>query len=180
MPRMKDDSPVEELFANLAGKISQATGSFWTFSIALLVVLVWAATGPLFHYSETWQLVINTGTTIITFLMVFVIQHAQNKDMRAVQLKLNELIAAVEGASNRLIDVEDLTDRELAHLYTRFQTLARSAQKVSLGAKLTIDSSNEDDEDEPAHAHHHAESERDKKPVSVKPEAKHRKKTRDN
>lgn len=141
---MKDDSAVEDLFAKLAGKISQATGSFWTFSIALGVVLVWAATGPLFHYSETWQLVINTGTTIVTFLMVFIIQHAQNKDMRAVQLKLNELIAAVDGASNRLIDVEDLTDRELQHLYIRFQTLAKSAQKVSLGAKLTIDSSDDD------------------------------------
>src|SRR3954463_6423480 len=146
MPRMKDDSPVEELFANVAGKVSQATGSVWTFSIALAVVLVWAATGPLFHYSETWQLVINTGTTIVTFLMVFIIQHAQNKDMRAIQLKLNELIAAVEGASNRLIDVEDLSDHELAHLYTRFQTLARHAQKVSHGAKLTIDSSDPDGE----------------------------------
>src|SRR5437868_8216199 len=141
MPRMKDDSAIEEVFANVAGKISQATGSFWTFSIALAVVIVWAATGPIFHYSETWQLVINTGTTIVTFLMVFVIQHAQNKDMRAVQLKLNELIAAVEGASNRLIDVEDLTDRELEHLYNRFRSLASDAQKVSQGAKLTIDSS---------------------------------------
>jgi low affinity Fe/Cu permease len=176
---MKDDSPVEEWFANLAGKISQATGSFWTFSIALLVVLVWAATGPIFHYSETWQLVINTGTTIVTFLMVFIIQHAQNKDMRAVQLKLNELIAAVEGASNRLIDVEDLTDRELEHLYTRFQTLAKTAQKVSQGAKLTIDSSDDGKDGPPpsssnGHGHGHAESEADKKPVSVKPEAKHR------
>jgi len=142
---MKDDSAVEDLFAKLAGKISQATGSFWTFSAALLIVLVWAATGPIFHYSETWQLVINTGTTIVTFLMVFVIQHAQNKDMRAVQLKLNELIAAVEGASNRLIDVEDLSDRELAHLYARFQTLAKTAQKVSHGAKLTIDDSGDDE-----------------------------------
>ena len=172
MPRMKDDSAVEEVFAKVAGKISQATGSFWTFSLALLVVLVWAATGPLFQYSETWQLVINTGTTIVTFLMVFVIQHAQNKDMRAVQLKLNELIAAVEGASNRLIDVEDLTDRELEHLYTRFQTLAKSAQKVSHGAKLTIDSSDDEDDD----GHGHAESAADKQPVATKPEAKHRKK----
>ena len=181
MPRMKDDSAVEEVFAKLAGKISQATGSFWTFSLALLVVLVWAATGPLFHYSETWQLVINTGTTIVTFLMVFVIQHAQNKDMRAVQLKLNELIAAVEGASNRLIDVEDLTDREMAHLYARFQTLAKTAQKVSHGAKLTIDSS--DDEGDGGGedgGHGHAESEADKKPVSVKPEAKHHAKKRHN
>ena len=199
MPRMKDDSAVEELFANVAGKVSQAAGSFWTFSLAFLVVLVWAATGPIFHYSETWQLVINTGTTIVTFLMVFVIQHAQNKDMRAVQLKLNELIAAVEGASNRLIDVEDLSDRELEHLYTRFQVLAKTAQKVSQGAKLTIDSSDDEDEDDDddehehdegerdhstpppsssskPHGHGHAESEAEKKPVSIKPEAKRRSK----
>jgi low affinity Fe/Cu permease len=176
---MKDDNAVEELFANLAAKISQATGSFWTFAAALFVVLVWAATGPLFGYSATWQLVINTGTTIVTFLMVFVIQHAQNKDMRAVQLKLNELIAAVEGASNRLIDVEDLSDHELEHLYQRFRHLADSAQKVSQGAKLTIDSDDDEDqgenEGEQAHRHDHAESEADKRPVAVKPEARHRK-----
>jgi low affinity Fe/Cu permease len=180
MPRMKEDSAIEELFAKLAAKISQATGSFWTFSAALLVVLVWGATGPLFHYSETWQLVINTGTTIITFLMVFVIQHAQNKDMRAVQLKLNEIIAAVEGASNRLIDVEDLSDHELEHLYTRFQDLARNAQKLSHGAKLTIDSSDPEGE-APSSSdkktkhrplpYGHAHGEKDKRPVSVKPEA---------
>jgi len=182
MPRMKEDSRIEEWFAALAGKISQATGSFWTFSIALAIVLAWAATGPIFHYSETWQLVINTGTTIITFLMVFVIQHAQNKDMRAVQLKLNELIAAVEGASNRLIDVEDLSDRELEHLYARFQCLAREAQKVSHGAKLTIDSSDPDGEQQaranPQTPHDHAESASEKQPVSAKPEARHRKKRR--
>jgi low affinity Fe/Cu permease len=183
MPRMKEDSGIEDLFATMAGKISQAAGSFWTFSAAFAVVLAWAATGPIFNYSETWQLVINTGTTIVTFLMVFVIQHAQNKDMRAVQLKLNELIAAVEGASNRLIDVEDLSDRELEHLYARFQNLAEAAQKLSHGAKLTIDSSDPDG-DPNAHAqpeppHDHAESAADKKPVSVKPEAQQRKKPRD-
>jgi low affinity Fe/Cu permease len=181
MPRMKDDSAVEEVFAKLAGKISQATGSFWTFSLALLVVLVWAATGPIFHYSETWQLVINTGTTIITFLMVFVIQHAQNKDMRAVQLKLNEIIAAVEGASNRLIDVEDLSDHELEHLYARFQCLARDAQKLSQGAKLSIDSSDpnapklviKDSSTEPENLPHgHAHGEKDKRPVASKEESK--------
>ena len=139
MPRMKDDSAIEELFAKVAGKVSQAAGSFWTFSLALLVVLVWAATGPIFHYSETWQLVINTDTTIVTFLMVFVIQHAQNKDMRAVQLKLNELIAAVEGASNRLIDVEDLTDHELEILYDRYRLLAEKAQRLKPGAQTSID-----------------------------------------
>jgi low affinity Fe/Cu permease len=179
---MKDDTAVEELFAKVASKASQAAGSFWTFSLALLVVLVWAATGPFFNYSETWQLVINTGTTIVTFLMVFVIQHAQNKDMRAVQLKLNELIAAVEGASNRLIDVEDLSDKELEHLYSRFQSLAKTAQKVEHGAKLTIDSA--DDEDEARNEDErdgdsdskprleHAHSERDKKPVASKQESK--------
>lgn len=192
MARMKDESALEEVFAKLAGKVSQAAGSFWTFSLALLVVLVWAFSGPMFHYSETWQLVINTGTTIVTFLMVFVIQHAQNKDMRAVQLKLNELIAAVEGASNRLIDVEDLSDRELEHLYTRFQVLAKTAQKVSQGAKLTIDDHADDDdadhdddehdEDDHGHSqpppsskapgHGHVESESEKKRVSIKPEAR--------
>jgi low affinity Fe/Cu permease len=172
MARMKADSRVEEVFANIAGKASQAAGSFWAFSAALLIVLAWATTGPIFHYSETWQLVINTGTTIVTFLMVFVIQHAQNKDMRAVQLKLNELIAAVEGASNRLIDVEDLTDRELEHLYSRFQTLAKTARKVSHGAKLTIDSSDEDADDDLERAHGHPHSESGKKPVVLKEEAK--------
>jgi low affinity Fe/Cu permease len=180
---MKEDSAVEEVFAKLASKISQATGSFWTFSGALLIVLAWACTGPIFHYSETWQLVINTGTTIVTFLMVFVIQHAQNKDMRAVQLKLNELIAAVEGASNRLIDVEDLSDRELEHLYARFQVLAKSAQKVSHGAKLTIDDSDPDSHTaaaaKPAAPHDHVESEAEKRAVSAKAEARHRKRRRD-
>ena len=179
MPRMRDETAVEELFAKLAGKISQATGSFWTFSVALLVVLVWAATGPLFHYSETWQLVINTGTTIVTFLMVFVIQHAQNKDMRAVQLKLNEIIAAVEGASNRLIDVEDLSDRELEHLYSRFQTLAQEAQKLSHGAKLTIDRDSvpdfppDTDQSTADLPHGHAHGEKAKRPVHSKPESQH-------
>ncbi len=140
---MNENSWLEDVFARMAGRVSQATGSFWTFSVAVLVVLIWAATGPFFGYSQTWQLVINTGTTIVTFLMVFVIQHAQNKEMRAVQLKLNELIAAIEGASNRLIDVEDLTDRELQQLYGRFQHLAQSAQRLSHGVKLTVDT--EDD-----------------------------------
>jgi low affinity Fe/Cu permease len=166
---MKDATPVEDLFARLAAKTSQAAGSFWTFALALLVVVVWAATGPVFGYSETWQLVINTGTTIVTFLMVFVIQHAQNKDMRAVQLKLNELIAAVEGASNRLIDVEDLSDHELEHLYSRFQHLAKTAQKVSHGAKLSV----EDDETESAPPEH-AENEADKKAIRSKTESRNR------
>jgi low affinity Fe/Cu permease len=131
---------IKERFARMAGKVASATGSVWAFSTALGIVLAWAATGPIFHYSETWQLVINTGTTIITFLMVFVIQHAQNKDMRALHLKLNEIIAATEGASNRLIDVEDLSDRELDHLWTRFCNLATEARLLGApGAKISVD-----------------------------------------
>ncbi len=113
MPRMKDDSPLEEVFAKLAGKVSQAAGSFWTFALALLVVLAWAATGPIFQYSETWQLIINTGTTIVTFLMVFLIQNAQNRDASGIQAKLDELIRAVGHARNEFIGIEHLTESEL-------------------------------------------------------------------
>jgi low affinity Fe/Cu permease len=130
---------LEEDFGTLAGKVSAATGSVWAFGLALLVVLVWAATGPFFHFSEVWQLVINTGTTIVTFLMVFIIQHAQNKDIRAVHLKLNELIAAVKGASNRLIDVEDLSEHELAVLFQKFQHLAESASCLEPGAQTSVE-----------------------------------------
>ncbi len=103
-------------FENLAAKATIATGSTTAILISFGAIIVWAATGPVFHYSETWQLVINTGTTIITFLMVFLIQKSQNKESLAVQLKLNELVAANELASNRLVDVEDLTEEELVVL----------------------------------------------------------------
>ena len=130
---------VEDAFSHMAEKASQATGSVWAFSLALAVVVAWAVTGPMFGFSETWQLVINTGTTIITFLMVFIIQHAQNKENRALQLKLNELIAATRGASNRLIDVEDLSDHEIEVLYGRYQKLATSAGRLEPGAVTSID-----------------------------------------
>jgi low affinity Fe/Cu permease len=133
MERLKD------AFARIAEKASQATGSFWAFSLALTVITVWAATGPLFGFSETWQLIINTGTTIITFLMVFLIQHAQNKENRALQLKLNELIAATRGASNRLIDLEDLSEHEIEALYHRYQRLANSARRLKPGAQTSVD-----------------------------------------
>jgi low affinity Fe/Cu permease len=129
----------EETFASIAAKVAEVTGSFWAFSVAALVIVVWALSGPIFHFSDTWQLVINTGTTIVTFLMVFVIQHAQNRDTRAMHLKLNELIAAVEGASNRLIEVEDLTDEELRLLNMRYRHLATSAARLKPGAKLSVD-----------------------------------------
>jgi low affinity Fe/Cu permease len=116
------------LSAELAARVTKFAGSSWGFGAALAVVVIWAATGPLFHFSNTWQLVINTGTTIVTFLMVFLIQRAQNKGALAVQLKLNELIAAIDAASNRLISVEDLSERELEILHEHYRQLASMAK----------------------------------------------------
>ena len=113
----------------LAGRVTSWVGGNWAFASACAVVLVWLATGPLFRYSDTWQLVINTGTTIVTFLMVFLIQRSQNKDSLALQLKLNELVAAVDGASNQLIDVEDLTEDDLHQLHEFYMKLALMAKK---------------------------------------------------
>jgi len=104
------------------------TGSSVAFALALAVVVVWLLTGPLFGFSDTWQLVINTGTTIVTFLMVFLIQRSQNKDSLAIQLKLNELVAAVKGASNRLINVEDFSEDEVRMLHEHYQKLASLAK----------------------------------------------------
>jgi len=114
--------------------VTRWTGSSSAFAVAVGVILVWILTGPLFHYSDTWQLVINTGTTVVTFLMVFLIQRSQNKESMAVQLKLNELIAAMEGASNRLIDVEDLGEDELKVLHAFYTKLVTMSAK---DAKLT-------------------------------------------
>jgi low affinity Fe/Cu permease len=110
-------------------KATQATGTSTAFVLALSVILVWVITGPIFGFSDTWQLVINTGTTIVTFLMVFLIQRTQNKDALAIHLKLNEMVAALEGASNRLIDVEDLTEEEIKTLHEYFKRLASMAKK---------------------------------------------------
>jgi len=120
-------------FDRFAHKITRATGSPYAFLIAFSVVVLWAACGPIFHFADTWQLVINTSTTIVTFLMVFVIQQSQNKDTIALQLKLNELIAATKGASNRLIDIEDLSDKELDQIksfYVRLATRARDEEDI--------------------------------------------------
>jgi low affinity Fe/Cu permease len=108
--------------------ITKFTGSSSAFVLALGIIVVWAGLGPVFGYSDTWQLVINTGTTIVTFLMVFLIQRAQNKDSKAVALKLNELVAAMKGASNRLIDAEDLSEAELDLLHRHFRRLAEMAK----------------------------------------------------
>lgn len=126
-----------EKFSNAATKF---TGSSPAFIIAVLVVLGWAVSGPLFNYSETWQLVINTGTTIITFLMVFLIQKSQNKDSKAIQLKLNELIAANTLASNRMVDIEDLTEAELDQLHKFYAKLAILAkQETDVHCSHSID-----------------------------------------
>ena len=118
-------------FERFASAATRFTGSVAAFGIALGVVLVWALTGPLFRFSDTWQLVVNTGTTIVTFLMVFLIQQTQNKDGLAIQLKLNELVAAMEGASNRLINVEDLTSEELRTLHAHYTRLAARAKEAA-------------------------------------------------
>jgi low affinity Fe/Cu permease len=106
-------------------------GSSPAFAVALAIILAWAASGPLFAFSDTWQLVINTGTTIVTFLMVFLIQRTQNKEAKVLQLKLSEIVAALEGASNRLIDVEGLSEREIDALHRHYAQLAQLARKES-------------------------------------------------
>lgn len=122
-------SGFERTLEAAARKVTAWTGSTSAFALSVSVVLIWVLTGPLFHYSDTWQLVINTGTTVITFLMVFLIQRSQNKDSLALHLKLNELVAAMKGASNRLIDVESLSERELRALHTHYETLAQMAKR---------------------------------------------------
>ena len=120
-------------FEKFSNRITKLTGSPWAFLLAFGVILIWGLSGPLFGFSDTWQLVINTGTTIITFLMVFVIQQSQNKDTVAIQLKLNELIASSQHASNRLVDVEDLTADELETLkkfYIRLSNLAEKEKDI--------------------------------------------------
>ncbi|HET7437024.1 MAG TPA: low affinity iron permease family protein [Thermoanaerobaculia bacterium] len=116
-----------DVSSQFATWVSEKAGSTWAFIIALSIIVAWAVVGPIFHFSDTWQLVINTGTTIVTFLMVFLIQRAQNKGALAVQLKLNELVAAIETANNRLISVEDLSEDELEILHRHYQRLATLA-----------------------------------------------------
>lgn len=126
--KKKKVSAFRKFFNTFSNKVTKATGGPGAFIIALLTVVIWAVTGPMFNYSNNWQLVINTGTTIITFLMVFVIQHSQNKDTVALQLKMNELIAATRSASNRIVSIEDLTDEELETLKQFYTELAKTAK----------------------------------------------------
>jgi low affinity Fe/Cu permease len=117
------------LFHRMAGWTTRATGGRWGFLTALCVVLVWAISGPFYHYSELWQMVINTATTIVTFLMVFLIQNAQNRESKAVHLKLDELIRAVKTANNEMINIETLTEEQLEHLAARYRLVAARHRK---------------------------------------------------
>ena len=121
----KPHTTLTDAFHNFAKQLAAAVGSPWVFLAALLIVVVWSATGPLFKYSDTWQLVINTGTTIVTFLMVFLIQNTQNRDAKAIHLKLDELIRGVKGARNTLIDLEEMSEEELEDLQRQFVKLRR-------------------------------------------------------
>lgn len=126
---MKQNKRKVSFFERLAGKATIVTGSTAAIIISFSLIIIWGISGPFFHYSETWQLIINTGTTIITFLMVFLIQKSQNKDSMAVHLKLNELLAASDLSSNRLVDVEDLSEEELSVLQKYYARLKEKAKK---------------------------------------------------
>jgi low affinity Fe/Cu permease len=128
---------VNDLFRAFSRNTASTVGSAWAFIIAIAIVIVWAATGPMFHFSDTWQLIINTGTTIVTFLMVFLIQNTQNRDGKAIQLKLGELIRALEGARNKLVDLENLSDEELKKLQQEFQRLHRRSQETDTQVEKT-------------------------------------------
>ena len=138
---MKKRKNLFEQFSNWA---THATGSSAAFIIATSTVIIWAVSGPIFNYSETWQLVINTGTTIVTFLMVFLIQKSQNKDSKAIHLKLNELIASHEGTSNRMVNLEDLSEEELDQLAKFYAHVAKLAlQEGDLTCTHSIDAAKE-------------------------------------
>ncbi len=119
---------VSDAFRLFARRSSIILGSAWAFAGAVLVILVWILTGPTFHFSDTWQLIINTATTIVTFLMVFLIQNTQNRDAKAVHLKLDEIIRALKGARNELVDLEELSDEDLKKLEQQFQRIRKKAE----------------------------------------------------
>jgi low affinity Fe/Cu permease len=119
-----------DFFTRFSKRASRATGQPAAFLIAMSIILAWAVTGPIFHFSDTWQLVINTGTTVITFLMVFLIQNTQNRDTQAMQLKLDELIRSHEGAHTALLDLEELSEKELRHFQALYLKLAAEARET--------------------------------------------------
>jgi low affinity Fe/Cu permease len=119
---------VSDAFRVFARRSSLVLGSAWAFAVALFIIVAWGLTGPTFHFSDTWQLIINTGTTIVTFLMVFIIQNTQNRDAKAVHLKLDEMIRALKGARNELVDLEELSDEDLKKLEQQFQRIRQKAE----------------------------------------------------
>ncbi|HXQ01622.1 MAG TPA: low affinity iron permease family protein [Candidatus Udaeobacter sp.] len=125
---------VTDAFRVFARRSSMMLGSAWAFAGAVLVIVVWLLTGPTFHFSDTWQLIINTATTVITFLMVFLIQNTQNRDAKAMHLKLDEIIRALKGARNQLVDLEDLSDEELKKLEEQFRRLRTKAERNGTGS----------------------------------------------
>jgi low affinity Fe/Cu permease len=129
MPKSKEPASFGRTFETMSSTVTRWAGSTAAFGVALGVIVVWAILGPVFHFSDTWQLVINTGTTVVTFLMVFLIQRSQNKDSLAIHIKLNEIVAALEGASNRLIDAESLSEAELRTLEKYYSELSLLAEK---------------------------------------------------
>ena len=135
-------------FTRFANAASRFAGSPPSFVLALLVVLAWIVTGPIFDFSDTWQLVINTGTTIVTFLMVFLIQNSQNRDSKALQIKLDELIRATRGAHNKLLDLEELDEQELAAMHDRYEALAKRARECGPKDDDAEGSPNVDDDDD--------------------------------
>ncbi|MDQ2868884.1 MAG: low affinity iron permease family protein [Verrucomicrobiota bacterium] len=145
-PPEKDQTPAEQdflcqvrdAFAVFARGSSRVFGSPWAFIIAISIIVVWAVTGPAFHYSDTWQLIINTGTTIVTFLMVFVIQNTQNRDAKAVHLKLDELIHALKGARNKLVNLENLSDDKLKEIEDQFTSLRQKSERASKLAEKSV------------------------------------------
>jgi low affinity Fe/Cu permease len=120
---------MSDAFRIFARRSSMVLGSAWAFGIAILIIVIWGLTGPAFHYSNTWQLIINTGTTIVTFLMVFLIQNTQNRDAKAAHLKLDEIIRALKGARNELIDLEKLADEDLTSLEKQFERVRKKAER---------------------------------------------------
>ncbi len=126
---------MHHLFSGFAKAIADWTGRTIAFGLALVIVIVWATTGPIFDYSDTWQLVINTGTTIVTFLMVFLIQNAQNRDTHALQIKLDELIRVTEGAHTALLDLEELEDEEICAIRARYHSIAADSRKSMRNSK---------------------------------------------
>ena len=130
---------MNELFRKFAHKTSVVVGSPWAFITAVAIIIIWAATGPIFGFSDTWQLIINTGTTIVTFLMVFLIQNTQNRDAIAIHLKLDELIRGVKSARNSLVDLEELSDEELEQLQEEFRRLRERYGKHAEGSLEAVE-----------------------------------------